>query len=113
MHTTLSGWIEQYLTHLEYQRNASPHTLRNYSSDLRQFWEFLTRTQDGETRPEPELGQIDNMTIREFLGFLYQRGNKKSSVARKLATLRSFMKFLSARGAIRSNPGKLVASPRQ
>jgi integrase/recombinase XerC len=58
------------------------------------------------------LEQIDNLTIREFLGALYRQGNKKSSVARKLATLRSFMKYLSAQGAISSNPAKTVASPK-
>jgi len=59
------------------------------------------------------LRQIDNITIREFLGHLFQRGNKKSSIARKLATVRSFMKFLRSENAISSNPAKLVATPRQ
>ncbi len=66
----------------------------------------------GRSRPEPALSQVDNLTIREFLGRLYERGNRKSSVARKLAALRSFMKFLSARGVIPANPAKVVATPR-
>ncbi len=108
----LAAWIEDFLKYLRYQKNASPHTVRNYASDLEQFHHFLTHTPDGEPRPEPELGQIDNLTIREFLGVLYSRSNKKSSVARKLATLRSFTKYLTANGAIASNPAKIVASPR-
>jgi integrase/recombinase XerC len=108
----LTFWIERFLEYLRYQRNASPHTLRNYTSDLQQFLFHLTHTQDGESRPVPELEQIDNLTIREFLGVLYQKRNSKSSVARKLATLRSFMKFLSAQGAIQTNPAKIVASPK-
>jgi integrase/recombinase XerC len=106
-------WIEKFLEHLRYQRNASEHTLRNYASDLEQFHSFLTHTPAGEPRPEPDLGQIENLTIREYLGVLYQRGNRKSSVARKLASLRSFMKYLSARGVIPGNPAKIVSSPRQ
>jgi integrase/recombinase XerC len=113
MSSALQSWIESFLEYLQYQRNASPHTLRNYASDLQQFLHFLTHTAEGETRPEPELAQIDNLTIREFLGSLYQRKNKKSSVARKLAAVRSFMKFLSSRGAISSNPAKIVSSPKQ
>src|SRR6058998_116539 len=109
----LAGWMEKYLKHLEYERNVSPHTLRNYASDLEQFYICLTRAEDGSERAEPELGQIDNITIREFLGQLHERGNKKSSVARKLATVRSFMKFLRAESAITANPAKLVATPRQ
>jgi integrase/recombinase XerC len=112
MAETLAYWIEKFLDHLRFQRNASPHTIRNYTSDLEQFLHFLTHTPQGELRAEPELEQIDNLTIREFLGDLYQRKNKKSSVARKLASLRSFMKFLSIHGMIQVNPAKIVASPK-
>jgi len=113
MPDTLSSWIEKFLEYLRYQRNASAHTIRNYASDLEQFYSFLTTALDGSQRPAPDLDQIDNLTIREFLGELYQRSNKKSSVARKLATLRSFMKFLSTQGAIRVNPARIVSSPKQ
>ena len=112
MPDTLSSWIEKFLEYLRYQRNASAHTIRNYASDLEQFYSFLTIAPDGSQRPAPDLDQIDNLTIREFLGALYQRSNKKSSVARKLATLRSFMKFLSTQEAIRANPARIVASPK-
>jgi integrase/recombinase XerC len=108
----LASWIEKFLEYLRFQRNASPHTLRNYASDLQQFFFYLTHTPEGEKRPAPELEQIDNLTIREFLGTLYQKSNKKSSVARKLATLRSFMKFLSVHGALQENPARNVASPK-
>ncbi len=108
----LASWIEKYLDYLRYQRNASPHTVRNYASDLQQFYSFLTTGPDGKDRAVPDLEQIDNLTIREFLGALYQKSNRKASVARKLATLRSFMKFLLAQGAIRTNAAKIVASPK-
>jgi integrase/recombinase XerC len=113
MADTLASWIEKYLESLRYQRNASSHTIRNYASDLRQFHTFLTVTPDGKARSEPALEQIDNLTIREFLGFLYQKKNSKASVARKLATVRSFMKYLSAENAIVANPAKIVSSPKQ
>ena len=113
MDGTLSGWIEKYLEYLRFQRNASSHTIRNYMSDLQQFVQYLTHTPEGEERPEPELDQIDNLTIREFLGSLYQKRNKKSSIARKLASVRSFMKFLSGQEAIGSNPARSVVSPKR
>jgi integrase/recombinase XerC len=109
----LAFWIQNFLDHLQFQQNASPHTIRNYSSDLDQFYYFLTHAPEGEERSVPELEQIDNLTIREFLGDLHQRSNKKSSIARKLATLRSFMKFLTIQNAIPANPAKIVASPKQ
>jgi integrase/recombinase XerC len=113
MAETLADWMQKYLDYLRYQRNASPHTLRNYGSDLQQFLSYLTSTPEGEERPAPDLDQIDNLTIREFLGTLYQKKNRKSSIGRKLATIRSFMKYLSRQQAIRLNYAKNVASPKQ
>jgi len=109
----LLHWIEAFLDYLKYQRNVSDHTIRNYASDLKQFVHYLTHTPEGASRAEPELNQIDNLTIREFVGTLYQKRNKKSSIARKLASIRSFMKYLSARDAIDANPASSVVAPKQ
>lgn len=109
----LTYWIDEFLDYLKYQRNVSDHTIRNYSSDLKQFVHYLTHAPEGESRAEPELNQIDNLTIREFIGTLYQKRNKKSSIARKLASIRSFMKYLSSRDAIDSNPAVSVVAPKQ
>jgi integrase/recombinase XerC len=109
----LTAAIESYLAYLRFQRNASEHTLRNYASDLQQLRHFLTHRADGGERPEPGLNQIDHLTLREFLGSLYQQRNRKSSVARKLAAIRSFMRFLTARGVIAANPAKNVSTPKQ
>ena len=113
MDRSLAGWIESFLEHLRYQKSVSEHTLRNYASDLYQFHEYVTRTPEGELREGPAPSQIDNMTVREFLGFLYEKRNSKSSVARKLSALRSFFRFLALSGAIASNPAKNIGSPRK
>jgi len=110
---TLSEWIDKFLEYLRTERNVSPHTLRNYESDLRQFYLYLTTAPDGNERPAPEIVDIDNLTIREFLGALYEKRNKKSSAARKLATLRSFMKYLAAHEVIKTSPARTVTSPKK
>jgi integrase/recombinase XerC len=43
---------------------------------------------------------------------LYQEKRKKSSIARKLATLRSFFRFLCREQVLEMNPARLVSSPR-
>ncbi len=98
--------IDQFLNHLRLERNCSPHTLAGYGRDLRQFQSYLGGA------GEAPLSEIDHVTIRDFLGHLYERGNGKASVSRKLACLRSFFRFLHARGEIPSNPARLVQSPR-
>jgi len=105
--------LNQFLEHLRYERNVSEHTLRNYQSDLEQFLNHLAPA-DPQTqkRNEPELKQIDHLTIREWLAALHSAQKKKSSIARKLAALRTFFQFLVREGIVEMNPAKLVATPR-
>src|SRR6202162_6577886 len=78
--------IESYLQYLGSFKNSSPHTISNYGKDLRQFVAFLTPP----GMSLPVLSTINHGIIREFVAHLHEQGLKKSSVARKLATLRSF-----------------------
>jgi integrase/recombinase XerC len=112
----LDRYLTQFLDHLRYERNVSVHTLRNYESDLKQFFDFLSPAE--ETKPKvrragPGLKQIDHLTIREWLASLHSDHKKKSSIARKLAALRTFFQFLVREEVLESNPAKLVATPRK
>lgn len=100
--------IEKFVRFLQHEKNASPHTLRNYRSDLEQFYFYLCPPGG---KP-PALGKIDHRVIREYLGHLHEQGVQKASVARKLAALRSFFKFCVREGMLRQNPGRLVATPK-
>lgn len=101
--------LEQFLQHLKYERNMSAHTLRNYASDLSQFRDYLLSI---EKRDDVAIAEIDRLTIREWMSTLHSADKKKSSIARKLASLRTFFQFLIREGAIESNPAKMVATPR-
>ncbi len=105
--------LDQFLEHLRYERNVSAHTLRNYKSDLEQFLAYLSPVnKESASRQYPEIGQIDHLTIREWLSTLHSEHKKKSSVARKLAALRTFFQFLLREGIVELNPAKLVSTPR-
>jgi integrase/recombinase XerC len=110
----LEQMLTQFLDHLRYERNVSAHTLRNYESDLLQFFDYLApaNPNDGK-RKEPNLAQIDHLTIREWLASLHSDQKKKTSIARKLAALRTFFQFLVREGSLELNPAKLVATPRK
>src|SRR5207237_6340638 len=64
-------------------------------------------------RSEPDISQIDHLTIREWLSSLHSEHKKKTSIARKLAALRTFFQFLVREGVVELNPAKLVATPRK
>ena len=104
----LNDHLEQFFQHLKYERNVSPHTLRNYQSDLEQFREFLFKI---ENRDDLPVSEIDRLTIREWMAGLHG-DHKKTSVARKLASLRTFFQFLIREGVVESNPAKMVATPK-
>src|SRR5262245_53779234 len=99
-----------FLKYLESEKGYSPETLRAYRSDLDQFHSFLC-AQRGSERIEPS--EIDHIAIRDFLGSIYSRQRAKSTAGRKVATLRSFFKFLHQEQYIRTNPAKLVSTPRR
>ncbi|MGH9702840.1 MAG: tyrosine recombinase XerC [Candidatus Acidiferrales bacterium] len=100
--------IERYIDYLRYERNSSPHTLRNYRQDLEQFLAYLSPP---EAKPVT-LHSVDHLMVREYIGHLHDRELKKSSVGRKLAALRSFFKYCVRERMIRDNPARLVATPK-
>jgi integrase/recombinase XerC len=99
--------VERFLYHLRNEKNASRHTLRNYTSDLDQFLAYLAPP----GAEVPALAEIDHLLIREYLGSLHDQKLEKSSIARKLATLRSFFRFAVREGMIAQNPARLVSTP--
>ena len=109
----LDQLLTQFLDHLRYERNVSAHTLRNYESDLHQFFDYLAPADEKGKRQGPPLTQIDHLTIREWLATLHSDQKKKTSIARKLAALRTWFQFLVREGVVESNPAKIVATPRK
>jgi integrase/recombinase XerC len=100
--------IARYIAELE-RRNASPHTLRNYGSDLDQFATYFTPP--GEAAP-PAAATFDTLAIREWLASLYDRELDTMSIRRKLAAVRGLFRFLQREGEIPGNPAKLVRTPK-
>ena len=104
--------IRAFMTYLDLERGASRETIRSYQSDLRQFTMFCRNQHNLASFPfEP--ASVDSLTIRGYLMWLDEKGEKKSSLARKLATLKSFYKFLTNEGWTEVNPAAHVRSPQQ
>lgn len=104
--------LDDFMKHLKYERNASAHTLRNYESDLIQFYDYVAPPDKKGKRREVNVREIDHLTIREYMASLYEQKKKKSSIHRKVASLRTFFRYLCREGLMEINPAKLVASPR-
>ncbi len=103
----LAGAVERYLASLRLE-NASPHTLRNYESDLKQFIEYFSPP--GSAPPHPSA--ITPLDLREWLGSLYDRELNVVSTRRKLAAVRSLFRFLAREGTVPANAARLVRTPK-
>jgi integrase/recombinase XerC len=111
---SIEDTVRSFERHLVLERNASPHTVRNYLSDIREFSEFVKKDLPSllDSSGNLQVEKVDHLAIRGYLGALYKR-NKRSSLARKLASLRAFFRFLMREGYISLNPAKLVSTPKQ
>jgi integrase/recombinase XerC len=101
--------VEEFLIHLEKERNVSPNTLKAYEHDCREFLLFL----DGHYGDGSWSWQgIDRLAMRGFMGRLTKKGLAKRSIARALAAVRGLYRFLASNDAVDANPARAVGSPK-
>lgn len=103
----LENQIERFLEQLA-RENASPHTLRNYASDLAQFLAYFTPPGGGPPAP----GEFSYLSFREWMGDLHQQELSNVTIRRKLASVRSLFKFMHKAGVVSVNLAKRVRTPR-
>jgi len=123
--------IQSFIESLSSEKGYSAHTCRAYRRDIEDFVSFIStgtgavekNTTGAEhpdsfhsDQPDPyesplRVEQVDALTIRGYLGFLYKK-NKKVTIARKLSALRSFFKYLVKVGILTENPADMILTPK-
>jgi integrase/recombinase XerC len=96
----------KYLNYLQVERNASPYTVRNYTTDLLGFFHFL------QERNLDSLKEVDRIVLRDYLSYLMKLGYVRASIARKVSAIRSFYRYLLREEIIATNPLATTASPK-
>ncbi len=99
----MQRYIDKFKTYLTIEKNASPHTITNYISDLEDFTSGIS---------DKKIEDIDYLALRKYLAGLKLRNLSKRTTARKLSTIRTFFKFLYRDGYIKTNPATSVATPK-
>jgi len=106
----MNRWLNEFLRHLEIERNLSLRTLDAYRRDLRHFIDFLAQqSSDPEAGSSP--AQVDILLLRAYLARLHQT-HKRTSIARKLSALRTFFRYLVRQGVIEMSPADTLGTPR-
>jgi len=100
--------LQAFQDFLAKERNDSPHTVKAYGRDLREFAAFCDRYYGGPWT----WGGVDRLAVRGFLGAQQQRGLAKRSSARALSALRTFFRFLNTTQGIEVNPARATRTPK-
>ena len=96
--------IERFREYLVNERNASPHTVEAYCSDIA---EFALRVRD--SAEFDDWADVDRDQARSFVMMLHDNGDSKRSIQRKLSALRSFFRFLIRENVVPANPFNRIA----
>jgi len=99
--------LDHFLQHLSSVKQASPHTIRNYTIDILALNTFIE-----EKGLTPQVSVVDKHLLREFIAHTQKKGISKRSLARKLCALRSFFNFAVCENHIPKSPMEHIESPK-
>ena len=97
-------YIEEFKTYLSVEKNFSEHTLSAYCSDIVSYILWL----NGES-----CTSVNFEKLREYLHFIQRFEYKKTTIARKTASIRTFYKFLFREKYIDTNPALSLSAPKR
>ena len=104
MNSEEKEYIEGFKTYLSVEKNFSEHTIKAYCSDIISYLLWL----DGKSCIE-----VDFNKLREYLHFIQRFEYKKTTIARKTASIRTFYKYLFRERYIDSNPAVSLSAPKR
>ncbi len=95
--------LEAYLVFLRDIKKFSPHTVRAYGGDIRQFLDYLAGNRLA----------ADKASARAFVAWVFGRSRNKATAARKIYAVRSFYAYRLRRGTIARNPLDGLSAPKE
>lgn len=98
----------KFIKYLSSEKRFSEHTIKSYTTDLKQFTSFLL----SEFQIIDEINEISFQIIRTWIASLLEKGINPRSVNRKISTLKTYFKFLIREGVLIENPITKVVAPK-
>lgn len=100
-------YVDEFLNYLKFEKRCSPHTLKSYQIDLKQFSSFILNNNNCG-----DIQKIDHRIVRRWIVQLFDEEISARSINRKLTTLKTFFKYLLKTGIISCNPLDKVNAPK-
>ncbi len=93
--------IISFIDHIKFEKRFSAHTIRAYTDDLNDFFDFLKSQFEVEHAAE-----VNTPMIRSWMAALSHAEVQSRSINRKISSLKSFFKFSMVQGLVSVNPAK-------
>ncbi|MFK3679270.1 tyrosine recombinase XerC [Microbacterium sp. NPDC090218] len=100
----LTAAAEAFADHLERVRRLSPATVKAYRSDLRDL---------ATAAGNPQLEDVDLHLLRDWLWRATQRGDARSTLARRSAAARSFFRWAQEQELVSHDPSLRLIAPKK
>lgn len=100
--------IGEFLDYLRFEKNRSELTVSSYAEDLKAFEAYfknLDMLLSWET--------VDADVIRGWMESMMDKGNRATSVNRRLSALRSFYRYALAHQKIARDPSRMIKGPKK
>lgn len=96
--------LEEFKAYILVERNFSKYTAKAYCTDILDFLIWLDDTSCEE---------VSFSKVREYLHFIQKFQYKKTTIARKIASLRTFYRYLYKEKKVDANPALNLNSPKK
>ena len=96
--------LEDFKTYILVEKNFSEHTAKAYYADILAYLIWL----DNQACED-----VNFSKVREYLHFIQIFNYKKSTIARKIASIRTFYKYLHREKKVENNPAESLISPKR
>lgn len=103
---SLPWWLSRFFDSLRHERRLSPHTLKNYQRDLRQFLTWC------ETQKIARWSRVSQHQVRAYIAQRHRQGMSGKSLQRELSSLRSLFDYLLREQQVECNPARGVRAPK-
>lgn len=97
-------YLEDFKSYLLVEKNFSKHTAKAYFSDILGYLLWLC---------DMCCTDVNFSKVREYLHFIQKFDYKKTTIARKIASIRTFYKYLYREKLVDSNPALNLNTPKR
>jgi integrase/recombinase XerC len=97
-------YLDDFRSYLIVEKNFSKHTAKAYYSDILGYLLWLS---------EVNCTEVNFSKVREYLHFIQKFDYKKTTIARKIASVRTFYKYLYREKHVETNPALNLNAPKR